>query len=173
MNCERCWNGRAGCMTSARPIGAFSAGSIPLAFIKMSRWPNPIPPAICGSDIGRRRAGRAEAAMRHCPRGWCSAGLTATPLGVNPGYGKLLLHLVISHHGKGRPLVVPVEDPTTANVSGEIEGALYEVSASLCNVDWNQPSRFRWLNREFGPWGLALLEAIVRQADHVVSSDLP
>ena len=118
---------------------------------------------------GWPRGGRHEALSARLVQRW----LDSNPAWGKSGLRKMLLHLVISHHGKGRPLVVPVEDPTTANVSGEIEGALYEVSASLCNVDWNQPSRFRWLNREFGPWGLALLEAIVRQADHVVSSELP
>ena len=45
-----------------------------------------------------------------------------------------------------------------------------EVAASLSEVDWEQPSRFRRLHDRWGPWGLALLEAIVRQADHAVSA---
>ena len=84
----------------------------------------------------------------------------------------LLVHLVISHHGKGRPLVPPppAADGTTEAVSTVVEGAAITASADLSIVDWNQPARFRRLNDRFGPWGLALLEAIVVRADHAVSA---
>ena len=84
----------------------------------------------------------------------------------------LLVHLVISHHGKGRPLVPPppVADGTTETVSTAVEGATITAPADLSIVDWNQPARFRRLNDRFGPWGLALLEAIVVRADHAVSA---
>ena len=55
-------------------------------------------------------------------------------------------------------------------VATSIEGIPVEATADLSTVDWEQPARFRRLNDRFGPWGLALLEAIVRQADHAVSS---
>ncbi len=83
---------------------------------------------------------------------------------------ELLLHLVISHHGEGRPLVVPRPDETAVEVDLAFEGRRVSVPAALSEVDWNQPFRFRQLNGEYGPWGLALLEAILRQADHVVSA---
>ena len=84
----------------------------------------------------------------------------------------LLVHLVISHHGKGRPLVPPppVADGTPEAVSTVVEGATLTAPADLSIVDWNQPARFRRLNDRFGPWGLALLEAIVVRADHAVSA---
>lgn len=82
----------------------------------------------------------------------------------------LLLHLVISHHGGGRPLTLPAEDDSAENVASEIEGVAVEAPADLSIIDWDQPARFRRLNLRFGPWGLALLETIVRQADHSVSS---
>ncbi len=81
----------------------------------------------------------------------------------------LLVHLVISHHGKGRPLVPPVDD-TPATVTHELDGIEVSCSADLSEIDWSQPSRFKRLNELYGPWGLALLEAIVRQADHAVSA---
>ena len=83
---------------------------------------------------------------------------------------ELLLHLVISHHGKGRPLVRPVADDTLADVCGEVEGVAVRVPANLSRADWNQPARFKRLNDHFGPWGLALLEAILIRADHAVSA---
>lgn len=82
----------------------------------------------------------------------------------------LLVHLVISHHGKGRPLVPPVTDGTDARVTCVLDGARVSCSADLSRVDWTQPSRFKRLNELYGPWGLVLLEAIVRQADHAVSA---
>jgi len=42
--------------------------------------------------------------------------------------------------------------------------------ADLGIIDWDQPARFRRLCEHFGPWGLALLEAIVIRADHAVSA---
>ena len=82
----------------------------------------------------------------------------------------LFLHLVISHHGKGRPLVPPVADDTPAEVSALVEGVEVRAKADLSIVDWDQPTRFKRLSEHFGPWGLALLEAIVIRADHAVSA---
>ena len=50
------------------------------------------------------------------------------------------------------------------------DGLDVSVASDLSQTDWDQPARFRRLNAKFGPWGLALLEALVRQADHEVSA---
>lgn len=81
----------------------------------------------------------------------------------------LLIHLIVSHHGSGRPLVPPVADGTLASVAVRVKGTELSAASNLECVDWDQPSRFKRLNERFGPWGLALLESIVRQADHEVS----
>ena len=133
---------------------------------------------VAKSDTPRHRweASRAAAGW---PRGGrhedLSARLVRAWLEQHPSWGSpeerdLLLHLVISHHGKGRPLVPPVPDGTAVLVSAEVKGVLVEASADLAIVDWSQPRRFRQLNDRFGPWGLSLLEAIVRLADHAVSA---
>ena len=88
----------------------------------------------------------------------------------DPVQRDLLLHLVISHHGKGRPLVPPVSDGTLETVSGVVAGASVSAPADLSIVDWDQPARFRRLSDRFGPWGLALLEAILIRSDHAVSA---
>ena len=88
----------------------------------------------------------------------------------DPEHRDLLLHLVVSHHGNGRPLVPPVDDGTAATVSAVLDGVSVDAPADLARVDWDQPRRFRKLNERFGPWGLALLEAIVRLADWRVSA---
>ena len=82
----------------------------------------------------------------------------------------LLVHLVVSHHGSGRPLIRPVPDGTAAGVHAQIADTAVSAPADLSIVDWDQPARFVELNDRFGPWGLALLEAIVRRADHAVSA---
>ena len=153
---------------------------------RFQRWLDPgerrdTPVAKSNTPRHRWEATRAAAGW---PRGGrhedLSARLVCAWLERNPCWGKpehrdLLTHLVISHHGKGRPLVPPVPDGTVSKVSAVVEEVSIEASADLACVDWSQPGRFRRLNDRFGPWGLALLEAIVRLADHAVSrgADVP
>ena len=115
---------------------------------------------------GWPRGGRHEDLSARLVRAW----LQQNPAWGDPAQRDLLLHLVISHHGKGRPLVPPVSDGTPEAVSATVEGAFVEAPADLGVVDWDQPARFARLNDRFGPWGLALLEAIVIRADHAVSA---
>ena len=115
---------------------------------------------------GWPRGGRHEDLSARLVRSW----LEQHPDWGDPEHRDLLLHLVVSHHGKGRPLVPPVDDDTAARVSAVVDGVSVEAPADLARVDWGQPRRFRKLNERFGPWGLALLEAIVRLADWRVSA---
>ena len=115
---------------------------------------------------GWPRGGRHEELSARLVRQW----LERHPAWCDPSPPDLLLHLIISHHGGGRPLLPPVTDDTTDMVSGIVEDTSVEVPANLSIMDWEQPARFRHLSERFGPWGLALLEAIVRQADHAVSA---
>ena len=114
---------------------------------------------------GWPRGGRHEDLSGRLVRAW----LEQVPVWGDSMRRDLLIHLVVSHHGKGRPLVRPVVDGTPAMVSGNVTGASVQAPADLAVVDWNQPARFRRLNEHFGPWGLALLEALVIRADHAVS----
>ena len=118
---------------------------------KAAGWPN-----------GGRHEDLSARLMRH----W----METHDHGLNPFLADLLIHLVISHHGSGRPLVPPADDDTSGLVAVTIAGHVVEVSANLARIDWQQPSRFRRLHDELGPWGLALLEAIVRQSDHAISA---
>lgn len=121
--------------------------------------------AAARGKAGWPRGGRHEALSARLVEQWLEH---AADWG-DPALRDLLLHLVVSHHGHGRPLVSPVTDRAPAVVSGEISGFAVEASSDLSEVDWTQPARFRRLNEEYGPWGLALLEAVVRLADHAVS----
>ena len=117
---------------------------------------------------GWPRSGRHEALSARFVRRW----IETSGEGHDPSLADLLVHLVISHHGSGRPLVPPVNDGAPENVTWEAAVRL-EVPADLSIVDWDQPVRFRRLNERFGPWGLALLETILRRADHSVSRGMP
>ena len=136
---------------------------VPVAKSQMprSRW------TAARVAAGWPRGGRHEALSARLVSRWLA---TTHPDQSDGTLADLLVHLVISHHGSGRPLVPPVEDHTTGAVTAEIDGTAVDAPADLSVIDWNQPARFTRLNDEFGPWGLALLEAVVRRADHTVSA---
>jgi CRISPR-associated endonuclease/helicase Cas3 len=85
----------------------------------------------------------------------------------------LVLHLVASHHGCGRPLFPALLDeaacPVRVGIHGAEPRAEVEVAGAHLQVDWRQPARFERLCEHYGWWGLALLEAIVRLADMLAS----
>ena len=139
---------------------------------------NPQAMAKSGAPRHRWEAMRIQSGW---PRGGrhedLSARLVLAWLEQQPNWGTsierdLLVHLVISHHGKGRPIVPPAPDGTRECLSYAISGVPVEASADLARIDWDQPARFRRLNNHFGPWGLALLEAILIRSDHVVSASM-
>ena len=128
--------------------------------------------------------GRADLRLQLRPAGWPRSGrheqLSARLLQrwlamdserVDSEQADLLIHLVLSHRGSGRPVVRPVPDYTTAEVSATIQGTTVWCRATLSEIDWDQPARYRRLHDTFGPWGLALLETIVRQANNSVSKE--
>ncbi len=147
---------------------------------RFQNWLNPdrrLPGPVAKSDIAKAhwerrrqssewpRGGRHEELSRRLAHTWLAQG----NCDLSEDEQGLLLHLVVAHHGRGRPLVAPVEDRTGTKVSFQIDGSEVTADADLTAVDWEQPSRFAALNRHYGCWGLALLEAIVRQGDHLVS----
>lgn len=148
---------------------------------RFQRWLAPdheAGPLLAKSDSPRHRW-EANRFASGWPRGGrheeLSARLVRALLAHSPDWGSplqrdLLVHLVISHHGKGRPLVPPASDGMEGSLCAVVEGVPVSVSSDLAEVDWEQPGRFQRLQAALGPWGLALLEAIVRRADHAVSA---
>lgn len=86
------------------------------------------------------------------------------------GDRELLAHLVASHHGHARPLLPPVDDPSSHELEGVIDGTLVRVGLPK-QVPVSDADRFARLNARYGRWGLAFLETIVRCADMTVSSE--
>lgn len=74
---------------------------------------------------------------------------------------ELVLHLVASHHGRARRLLPPLVDPAPVQV---VVPGLPPIDTGA-TVDLDAPSRFARLNDDYGRWGLALLETVVRLAD--------
>lgn len=144
---------------------------------RFQRWLDPASEAdqpVAKSSRPRRRW-RADRVASGWPEGGrheaLSARLVSAWLARHPDpEGDLVMHLVVSHHGHARPLLVPVTDRAGGQVAVEVDGELMEACADLSMTDWDQPDRFWTLNRRHGRWGLALLEGIVRQADHQVSA---
>jgi len=145
---------------------------------RFQRWLDP----ACEAKtlLAKSRTPREEIQATRIAAGWPRGGphetisarllgqyLTTARLdGIDP---ELLIHLVLAHHGRARPVVWSVDDPAPTVVRAEHGGMRLVVSGDLATIDWEQPRRFHNLNHRYGLWGLALLEAILRQADHVAS----
>lgn len=85
----------------------------------------------------------------------------------------LVAHLVVSHHGCGRPFVPFVLDPSpvTVTVSASRVGLLSAGSDHcIARLDSGVPERFWTLIGRYGWYGLAWLEAVLRLADHRASA---
>lgn len=84
----------------------------------------------------------------------------------------LLLHLIESHHGYCRPFAPVVEDSTPTQVEISFRGQHYQANSAtgLERLDAGPAERYWMSTRRYGWWGLALLEALMRLADHRRSS---
>lgn len=96
----------------------------------------------------------------------------ADPALVNDVDLDLVLHLVATHHGNGRPLLPAVLDESPVDVRAHVPGHGVAVEVrSGATIDWSAPARFERLGARYGWWGLALLESVVRLADIACSKE--
>lgn len=141
--------------------------------------------AKSGMDPTDHEAFRRAARRSGLPRGLTheaqSAALLSALIDAAPELADgldvdLVLYLVASHHGRGRPLLPPVTETTgsaSVKVPAQLPGsdvAVYAFSDRHL-IDWDGPSRFQRLGSLYGWWGLALLETILRLADIAVSEE--
>lgn len=84
----------------------------------------------------------------------------------------LVLHLVGTHHGFGRPLPAIVEDDEPQSLAYTFDGHELEASSALAPGPqaMDMADRFWRLTERYGYHGLAWLEAILRLADHQQSA---
>ena len=89
----------------------------------------------------------------------------------------LLLHLIATHHGSGRPFADPVVENDAAKEpfkTPDLFGQTFELPTAAQQIAaWNAelPERFWRVVRKFGWWGAAYRETIFRLADHAQSRE--
>ena len=117
------------------------------------------------------------------PRGWRHEALSVRMARTHPDLTAardpaLVLWLIGSHHGLGRPFFdfldpAPERPLPCLNVCDwrlpEDDSGPQSLAFDFGGADW--PSLFEALKRRYGIWGLAHLEAILRLADHRASEE--
>ena len=117
------------------------------------------------------------------PRGWRHEALSVRMAQAHPDFGAahdpaLVLWLIGSHHGLGRPFFDFLDaDPQRPWPCLEVadwrlsenELGPQSLTFDFAGCDW--PSLFEDLKRRYGIWRLAHLEAILRLADHRASEE--
>jgi CRISPR-associated endonuclease/helicase Cas3 len=104
-----------------------------------------------------------------------SVGATALP--TNPVHHALVLHLIATHHGYGRPFAPLVDDDAPPAVSLSMNGKTIVITGAkrlehpVHALDSGLAERFWQMNRRYGWWGIALLEAVLRLADQSASAN--
>ena len=118
------------------------------------------------------------------PKHWRHEALSVRMARTHPRFADardpaLVLWLIGSHHGLGRPFFsfldpepdqvpLPCLDVSDWRLKAEMPGP-QSLVFDLHGADW--PSMFEDLKRRYGIWGLAHLEAILRLADHRASEE--
>lgn len=85
----------------------------------------------------------------------------------------LVLHLVGTHHGWGRPLPPIIKDPDPQALTYKFDGYFMNASSDLIesSLALDMADRFWRLVERYGHYGLVWLEAILRLADHQQSAE--
>ncbi len=92
---------------------------------------------------------------------------------VAAAHRDLALHLIASHHGRARPFLPVVVDAATGPVSMTHQGLRFEATLPhhLEHAGSGVADRFWALSRQFGHYGLAWLETLLRLADQRASRE--
>ncbi|MBW3085829.1 hypothetical protein KEM60_02040 [Austwickia sp. TVS 96-490-7B] len=114
---------------------------------------SPVAKSLRG-HVGSQADRRFAAAVGH-PAGWRHEGASAAAA-RSDGVDELVEHLIGAHHGRFRPFLASTCTPHTSDPTQDEQGSRAAV--------------FDRLNREWGPWGLAYLESVVRLSDWYASA---
>ena len=123
-------------------------------------------------DPARARAlAGLPAGIRH--EAWSVATVDALLEEEAEALRELVLWLVGTHHGHGRPFFPPVTDAAAADFAILANGRDIRVPGDpgLHRLDSFWFELAERLQARFGPWQLAFLEALLRLADHRVSEE--
>jgi CRISPR-associated endonuclease/helicase Cas3 len=121
-------------------------------------------------DPARARAlAGLPAGIRH--ESWSVAAVDALLKDEAEALRELVLWLVGTHHGHGRPFFPPVTDEAASDFAIPVNGQEIRIPGDpgLQRLDSFWFELAERLQARFGPWQLAFLEALVRLADHRVS----
>lgn len=121
---------------------------------------------------GTRRIRRYPVGMRH--EIGSLAMIASNPAMLRMAHDRdLVMHLVGTHHGWGRPLPPIVEDPDPQLLSFTIDGNSMQVNFDPLegSLALDAANRFWRLVERYGHHGLAWLEGILRLADHRESAE--
>ena len=144
-------------------------------------WNRPDGPPLAKSARPWSRSASTRAGL---PKSWRHEALSVRLAQTDPRLANahnpaLVLWLIGSHHGAGRPLFdffdpVSVPEVHPCPGFGDWQAAAgFPGPQSLAfehdGADW--PSLFESLKRRYGIWGLAHLEAVLRLADHRASEE--
>jgi CRISPR-associated endonuclease/helicase Cas3 len=125
---------------------------------------------LAKSSMELSRADAAAARRRaDLPERWRHEAQSVTRAMADPDLGQahdpeLVLWLIGTHHGQGRPLF-PHDDPREPSDAPGPQRLDFQFQEQ----DW--PQIFERLKARYGPWELARLEAVLRLADHRASAE--
>ena len=131
--------------------------------VKLEMLEEPLAKSVRGTRLVRRY----PAGMRHEVAS--TALVLSNPDVLAEAHDRdLVLHLIMTHHGYGRPLPPVLVDPSARLLRHRHRGHEMESSSDLADTDiaLESAERFWQLVERYGHHGLAWLEAILRLADH-------
>lgn len=121
----------------------------------------------------RVRFSATPAGFRHEALSVALAARIPAIAALSPPDRNLVLWLIGTHHGYGRPFFPPVVDPashTTTEVRIEEVAVAAAAADAPTRIDQGWFELVERLTERVGPWELARLEAFVRLADHAASA---
>ena len=138
---------------------------------------DPVALAILDEPLAKSRPGARR--VRRYPRGMRHEVASVAMIDSNPAVltdahdRDLVLYLVGTHHGLGRPLPPVIEDPKPQTLAYTFDGHAMEANSDLTegSLALDMADRFWRLVERYGYHGLAWLEAILRLADHRQSAE--
>lgn len=134
-------------------------------------------PRLLAKGASGRQSGTARKALRHAsglPEGFRHELVSLLLAAQEPEMAAdvLALHLVASHHGRCRPFAPVVEDEgPEVSFNGWSITMQKRSECAAHRLDSGVADRFWELTREYGWWGLAYLEALMRLADWKASKE--